>query len=497
MNPYRATLIGPMHWTYSVDALGGAYQYLVLTEDTNKTTTPIKFALPPFVPGAAGTNVTLSDFETAAVTNYTNGTTINDETAWSVLNNQVSVVNDPTTADAGNNFLALANGTISNTLPTVAGQAYVLTFRYRGPGIAGWWRGESNALDSSGNNNNGVLTGGVTYTNGEVDQAFQLNGTSAYVLVPDPADRLNFDARSNNYTVAFWVNLADVGSRQDFIIDRAYNNVPCSYDIYYDPGSGNRFIANCWDGAVNVSVPSITTPAANTWYHVAATYNSPVIKLYVNGIPEVGTPLPGTSETIPANYGSTLNTDAARLIGRANIFGTQPNYTHGELDEVQVFNRALSDSEIKAIDTLGTNGTFDPTEFASSPPLSLAEAQVSINGGTPTTFFGSNTKWQTKTIVFTATQNGTPLQLTGVEPGMLVDSFTLSQPGGDLYYLPEEALDAYDGLNASGLWTLEIQDDRVGATNPAPSLVSWQLRFNYVTTGTSPNAIPSGPRRPT
>jgi hypothetical protein len=171
MNPQGNSELGDA-WTYSVDALGGAYEYLVLTEDTNKTTTPIKFAVPPFVPGAAGTNVTLSDFETAAVTNYTNGTTINDETAWSVLNNQVSVVNDPTTADAGNNFLALANGTISNTLPTVAGQAYVLTFHYRGPGIAGWWRGESNALDSSGNNNNGVLTGGVTYTNGEVDQAF-------------------------------------------------------------------------------------------------------------------------------------------------------------------------------------------------------------------------------------------------------------------------------------------------------------------------------------
>ena len=62
----------------------------------------------------------------------------------------------------------------------------------------------------------------------------------------------------------------------------------------------------------------------------------------------------------------------------------------------------------------------------------------------------------------------------------------------DLFYLPEQALDIFDGGNAAGLWTLEIQDDRAGATNPAPSLVSWQLRFNYVTTGTSPNGIPPG-----
>ena len=50
----------------------------------------------------------------------------------------------------------------------------------------------------------------------------------------------------------------------------------------------------------------------------------------------------------------------------------------------------------------------------------------------------------------------------------------------------------YDGLNAQGAWTLEIQDDRAGATNPTPELLSWQLRFNYVTTGTSPNGIPPG-----
>ena len=62
----------------------------------------------------------------------------------------------------------------------------------------------------------------------------------------------------------------------------------------------------------------------------------------------------------------------------------------------------------------------------------------------------------------------------------------------DLFYLPEQSLDAYDGLNAQGAWTLEIQDDRAGATNPTPELLSWQLRFLYTTTGMSPNGIPPG-----
>ena len=56
---------------------------------------------------------------------------------WTVITNQVSVVTDPANAYEGSNFLALAGGVISNTLPTVAGQTYPLTFAYRGPGIAG------------------------------------------------------------------------------------------------------------------------------------------------------------------------------------------------------------------------------------------------------------------------------------------------------------------------------------------------------------------------
>src|SRR5262249_44160151 len=57
-------------------------------------------------------------------------------------------------------------------------------------GLVSWWRGESNALDSVGSNN-GVLQGGAAFAAGEVGQAFNFNGTSAYVQVPD-APNLRF-----------------------------------------------------------------------------------------------------------------------------------------------------------------------------------------------------------------------------------------------------------------------------------------------------------------
>jgi subtilisin-like proprotein convertase family protein len=135
--------------------------------------------------------------------------------------------------------------------------------------------------------------------------------------------------------------------------------------------------------------------------------------------------------------------------------------------------------------------------------LNVPQAQVLINGtvlgvvAPGYTNSSANYNWQTTSFVYKATTTLTHLAFHSLDPsgyvaGVYLDAIT-NTPGGDLYYLPEQSLaDAYDGLNAGGQWTLEIQDDRAGATNPAPMLLSWQLRFNYVTTGTSPNGTPPG-----
>jgi hypothetical protein len=67
------------------------------------------------------------------------------------------------------------------------------------------------------------------------------------------------------------------------------------------------------------------------------------------------------------------------------------------------------------------------------------------------------------------------------------DSPTLP-PLTDLYYLPEQSLDAFAGKNAGGTWTLEIQDARTGAYLNA-TLESWQLRFNFANSTPVPTVI--------
>src|SRR5205807_8897576 len=68
-------------------------------------------------------------------------------------------------------------------------------------GLVSWWQGESDASDSA-TLHHGTLEGGVTFAPGRFGQAFNLNGTDAYVSVPDsPALRLGTE-----FTVDFWMN---------------------------------------------------------------------------------------------------------------------------------------------------------------------------------------------------------------------------------------------------------------------------------------------------
>ena len=111
----------------------------------------------------------------------------------------------------------------------------------------------------------------------------------------------------------------------------------------------------------------------------------------------------------------------------------------------------------------------------------------------------TNANWQPHSFTFTATKAGTPLVLNAsgatltianaqtltFDTNALLDAFTLTKVPSDLYYQPEQDLTPLVGTSAYGLWQLEIQDDRVGATNNVV-LDSWQLSFVFANTNPAP-----------
>lgn len=367
-----------------------------------------------FRSGAGGSSLALTNnFEGASAADYTSGQTVANS-GWKVLTNQVSLVTDSPNAYIGNsNFLALASGIISNTLPTVAGQAYALTLAFRGPGIAGWWRGENNTNDSSGNGNNPTAIQNITFTNGEVTRAFSYDGSSSYMTIPSSSS-----LAVTNLTFEGWIFPAN--TQYEPIID--YGGAGQSSPVHFwlngyalTPAPGVLY-ANT--RPTSPTIYSAAVVPVNTWSHVAFTLNvtTGAAVIYFNGVPVVNDnltpPVALNSTLVPVNIGYRDAASAEALAG---------SHFAGGMDEISIYNRSLSASEIKAIYNLGHAGKYYP--FAPSP-LNLARFNINY-GPFSQTLFGNNTNWQTTTLIFAATQNGTPVKISGLEPGLLLGPVSL------------------------------------------------------------------------
>jgi len=505
MNQFGNTATNGDLWVYTAGGVLTNYIYLTFTEDTNFTTTPIKYAPPPFVPGfftntIITTNISsmvgtssLSSFEAAAAGDYPATTTVD---GWSVSSNQVSVANDPTNAADGSNYLALANGSIVRTLATVPGTTNTLTFAYRGPNIVGLWRGENTANDDI-NGNNGTFFG-ANYTLGEVGNAFAFNGGNFINIADQPIFQL-----TNALTIDCWVNPTGNG----YIILWRGDNRP-GFDPYAFSMQGNNQLAFQICDVNGNGDGLLVNLTLNVWSHVAGVYDGQagMLKLYVNGVLQASK----TTTTVP--FGPLIPSDNPTLsLGGEDNGGFAID---ADIDEISLYGRALTGSEIKAIYNDGTAGKYN---LGLPFPQNLAEAQF-VLGGTTNLLLGSNTGWTTNSITFVATNTTTTISFSGLEPGLLLDAFTMSGTitttnyttntvvgGFNQYYQPEQSLDPLIDPPANGTgvpgeagdWRLEVLDNRAGATNPVPVLDSWQLEFEFANTNfTIPNvpiSITNGP----
>jgi len=281
-----------------------------------------------------------------------------------------------------------------------------------------------------------------------------------------------------------------------------YTNAPLT--IIMNPNGNNSGPGDLWDYTVDATGPSYdylvlteNTNLTTTPIKFAVPPFVPAIA-WQNGFEES---IPNPNLVQAGNYfdGGWLVT-----FGNIEVLGpaTGPAYSGNNFIDLDGFVPGGISTNITTVP-----GQIYTLEFAysrnpDSIPNITPQAAVLVNGIQLATVVGnqndtwSNLQWRTTSVVFTATSNSTSLTINSLDPGssstgVLLDAFTLSTP---LAYLPEQPLDVFDGEDALGQWTLEVQDDRAGATNPAPSLVSWQLRFNFTTAtssiGTLTNNVP-------
>ncbi len=209
-------------------------------------------------------------------------------------------------------------------------------------GMVAWWPGDGNAGDIAGANG-GALVGGVTFAAGRVDQAFSLNGSSAYVQVPDSAAL----RVAGQITIDAWINPSALGGR---IVDKITAGLGDGYLLDTNGGS----VRLLFDGQSLTGTSALPT---GTWTHVAGVYDGAQMRVYVNGT------LDGTF-----NGNAAIPTNALPL--RIGADSNGGNLFSGLIDEVEILNRALSQAEIQAIVAAGSAGKCKTVAETAVPALS-------------------------------------------------------------------------------------------------------------------------------
>jgi len=214
-------------------------------------------------------------------------------------------------------------------------------------GMVSWWPGDGNANDIQ-DGNNGTLQGGVTFAPGEVGQAFNFNGIDSFVNVPGDV----FNLILATLTIDAWVKPTDLTQERAIVVKGTFGINGNDFEYGLRVVAGGQAEGRITDAQGNfASVVSVSVLTLNQFQHIALTYDGAALKLYVNGV------LAGTTNTtlIPAASAQPLTIGAWQALNVGTV-----QFWNGLIDEVELFNRALSQSEIQAIVNASSSGKCRP-----------------------------------------------------------------------------------------------------------------------------------------
>jgi hypothetical protein len=208
-------------------------------------------------------------------------------------------------------------------------------------GLVGYWGFDGNANDQSLNGNNGTVNGASLTTDrfGNADKAYSFNGNSNYIQVANNSS-LNPSA---TITVASWVYLNQYVDNQNFVSKTFTDCIPLvSYSLKMgDPGKNTYVQLQLSINGVNQILQSTIEIPLNQWVLLTGTYDGQGMNLYINGVLNNSISVSGNI----SNYSTNLN------FGRWSVgdLCNQPQHLNGELDDVGLWNRALTQEEITSL----------------------------------------------------------------------------------------------------------------------------------------------------
>ena len=237
-------------------------------------------------------------------------------------------------------------------------------------GLVGYWPFCGNANDASGNGNNGTVNGATLSTDrfGSVNSAYSFDGSSNLI---DLGNSASYNLQSQ-ISISVWIYI--IGGTQNPRILQFGNNNFDEFGIETQGTSDTSRVVNGYFGGF----PSNASLTAMSWHHVAYVANRLIgtSSIYFDG------QIVGQNMSAP---GATINYNACNF-----IIGNKPcnnsDYWGGKIDDVGLYNRNLSATEIQQIYTLGqtsyswSNGSTTPTINVSPTSTTTYTCTTTTNG---------------------------------------------------------------------------------------------------------------------
>ena len=260
-------------------------------------------------------------------------------------------------------------------------------------GLVGWWKGEGDVSDTIGGIN-GTFQGGSGYVGGKVGEGFLFDGTR-WVQIPSNPNQDPAQITLGGWIKPTFAGRPAQGSDADIITSKIGGGGGYALTAIMDPTA----TFSQAPGPLPLATPvfylalsngshqifgSYPMPDDGNYHYVAATYDGATMYLYLDGVEVANRVTAGT--LVPA-------TGTDFFIGRVN--STDSRLSRASIDEVTLFDRALSAAEIQSIYAAGTAGIcllVDPyivTNTNDSGPGSLRQALLNANtdAGTQTITF--------------------------------------------------------------------------------------------------------------
>ncbi len=206
--------------------------------------------------------------------------------------------------------------------------------------LQGYWdldeATSTTAYDASGNNNNGTFGGSPTWQSGsncKIGSCLSFGGSGYF-----SAGTSNTLDLTNNFTIATWVKVNANGTPGYYILTKRNDgSLGDNYALAYGLVSLGASKYTLWsDFTAAARIPLTSTVTDTNWHHVAYTYDGTTVSGYLDGVLDA---------TSTQSFSFQTNTSTFR-VGTSN---GSANLLNGSLDDIQIYNKALSATDVADI----------------------------------------------------------------------------------------------------------------------------------------------------